>query len=238
MLKPTDHVLDFVDDYLHQALDFADAATLERHCETCPICKVALDEAQKRFTALQAVPPSEASEELIQATLKRIDEHQTWRRRLLRRLLWPALAAAAVVVAVLAGLHWHYAHLSATPYDLTVLAQRSLLSGSNASLRIRLMDVSTNTALANIPVVVELRRKDAVESVQLCSFTTDAFGSGQPRFHLPDWTEGECELRVVARPKGAVEELTQTIKLTRSWKLMLSSDKPVYQPGQEILVRS
>src|SRR5205807_1332332 len=31
---------------------------------------------------------------------------------------------------------------------------------------------------------------------------------------------------------------TETVQLRRSWKLMLSSDKPVYQPGQTILIRS
>jgi hypothetical protein len=55
------------------ALDAADAACVERHCDGCRICKTALDEARKRFAALQTLPAIEPSEQLIQATLKRID---------------------------------------------------------------------------------------------------------------------------------------------------------------------
>src|SRR5262249_8660892 len=43
---------------------------------------------------------------------------------------------------------------------------------------------------------------------------------------------------VVAHPNRDAEEITQKIQLRREWKVMLSSDKPVYQPGQRIRVRS
>src|SRR5205814_8738980 len=68
--------------------------------------------------------------------------------------------------------------------------------------------------------------------------TTDADGTGQPRFQLPDWEDGRYELSIVARMSGGPEVLTEQIKLKRSWKLMLTSDKPVYQPGQTIHIRS
>src|SRR5262249_33044805 len=45
-------------------------------------------------------------------------------------------------------------------------------------------------------------------------------------------------LGIVARPAGKEEVLTLPVTLKRSWKLMLSSDKPLYQPGQEIHLRS
>src|SRR5262249_42611757 len=60
----------------------------------------------------------------------------------------------------------------------------------------------------------------------------------EPRFQLPDWEDGSYELRITAQPDGKREEFTRSVRLRRSWKLMLASDKPVYQPGQEILLRS
>src|SRR5262249_4216173 len=57
-------------------------------------------------------------------------------------------------------------------------------------------------------------------------------------FQLPDWPDGAYQLRVVAHPDGKPETVTHEVRLKRSWKLMLSSDKPVYQPGQEIHVRA
>ena len=35
------HVLDYVDDYLHESITPEYAAYLERHVEQCPICKAA-----------------------------------------------------------------------------------------------------------------------------------------------------------------------------------------------------
>src|SRR5262245_18413520 len=66
MLKPDDHVLEYLDDYLHDVLTEIEDAHLERHLEGCRICKVALEEAEKRRTAIEALPAHEASEQLIQ----------------------------------------------------------------------------------------------------------------------------------------------------------------------------
>src|SRR4051794_19407758 len=108
MLKANDHVVDWVDDYLHELLEPGEAAQVERHCEQCRMCQVALEEAQRRSQALHTVLASEASEELIQATLFRIDRaterQRVWRRMLVRRML----PAAAAVVLVLTGLHLYF----------------------------------------------------------------------------------------------------------------------------------
>jgi uncharacterized protein YfaS (alpha-2-macroglobulin family) len=42
---------------------------------------------------------------------------------------------------------------------------------------------------------------------------------------------------VLATAGGDQEVLRQTVKLKRSWRLMLSTDKPVYQPGQTVHLR-
>ena len=42
MLSPGDHVLEYVDAYLHDALARREARYVEQHCESCRICQVAL----------------------------------------------------------------------------------------------------------------------------------------------------------------------------------------------------
>ena len=76
MFLPDDHVVDYVDAYLHDVLSHDDSRYVEGHCEECRICQVALEEARARFAAVQTLPPVGASEELIRATRKRIDEHR------------------------------------------------------------------------------------------------------------------------------------------------------------------
>src|SRR5437870_6356808 len=188
MFQPNDHILDYADDYLHDVLSAAETEYVEKHCESCRICKVALEEARKRQTAFETVPSCEASEPLIRATLARIEAGEQRRsrgRRLFARFLLPAAAAAALL---LGGLHIHYANLTVSPADIRVLGQNQLLAGALGSLRIRVVDHFSGLAMANIPVRIELRGQG--EKVELAKFTTDAQGTGQPRFRVPDWADG------------------------------------------------
>lgn len=232
----TEHVLDYVDDYLYDLLSPRDAELLEAHCERCRICKVALEEARKRQAALEALPAVEPGETLVRQTLDRIDTFDARRRRLLRRFVRGLALATAASVLLVGSLTAYYLTRQPTPYDLRLLGQSRLAPGSMASLRVNLLRSAGGAPVAAAPVEIELRGQDKV--VQLASFTTNDQGSGDLHFRLPDWTDGEYQLRVVAHIDGKDEELTQTVHLRRSWKVMLSSDKPVYQPGQTILVRS
>ena len=234
MLSPGDHVLEYVDAYLHEALSRHEARYVEQHCESCRICQVALEEAQQRLEAMKSLPVVEASEELIQATRQRIDQYRPpW--------ITPARAGglvAAAAVLMIGAAHLYYLSLSPTPYDLRVLGQTELLAGSDASLRVLLVHPQRNRAIEGVPVEVELVDRESNNVVRLASFTTDRFGSASPRLRLPDWADGDYELRVRAHPGRTEELITRSVKLRRSWQLMLSTDKPVYQPGQVIHVRS
>jgi alpha-2-macroglobulin-like protein len=237
MSQPTAHVDHEVDDYLHDLLTPERAAQVERHCADCAACKAALDEARRRLAALQALPLVEPSGELLAAALRRIDAHEQKRRRFRRRFLLGTAAALLLAAVGLGAAHLYYLGLAATPYDLIVLGQRDLLAATTGSLRVRLVDRQADAPLAGVPVTVELRSPGGLV-VELAHFSTDRHGGGQPRFRLPEWADGEYELRVTAQTKGGPEVVARTVRLKRSWKLMLTSDKPVYQPGQEIHVRA
>ena len=234
MLNPDDHVLGDVDAYLHDVLTVERRERLERHCETCRICQVALEIGRKRFDALQSLSVVEASDRLIRETERRIEQYRGPRWTPARIGL--TLAAAAAVV--IAGLHIHYSTMSPSPYDLKVLGQTELLAGSDASLRVLVVRHQDQSPVPGVPVDVELVQHNAGPFVKLASFQTDETGTARPRFRWPDWEPGEYELRVRARPSSQEESITRAIKLKRSWKLMVSSDKPVYQPGQAIHLRS
>ena len=79
MINPDDHVLEYVDAYLHDALlSRRDAEQVAAHCEACPICRVALEEARRRQEAMQSLPPIEAPEALIRAALERVDRQRVY----------------------------------------------------------------------------------------------------------------------------------------------------------------
>ncbi|MHC4092610.1 MAG: MG2 domain-containing protein, partial [Planctomycetota bacterium] len=238
MSKDARDIFSMIDGYLNGLLSPADAEYVERQCATSPVWQAALEEARERQELIEAVPANEPSEELIQSTLAKIDDHSRRTARRRRLTVRTIACAAAACVAITGALHLYYLNLSASPYDLRVYGQTELLADSDASLRVQLLDRSRGAGVRDVPVEIELRDQERRRVFQLASFRTNSEGTNRLHFRLPDWQNGEYELHVVARRKGSFEQITRTVKLKRSWKLMLSTDKPVYQPGQTILCRS
>ncbi len=234
-----EHVQDLVDDYLHDNLEPHDAARVEAHCGACPGCKAALDAARRRLAALRALPVHEASEEMIERTTDRVEEYGARRRTLIRRLGVGVLGALAASAALIVAMQTYYSHLITSPWDLKVLGQSELLAGSSAAVRVCLLDRVRNRPVSGVPVIVTLRNKASGNTAEVVRFTTDAAGTGATRFVVPEWPDGDCELLVQAYAEGPdPEAVARPVRVRRSWKLMLSSDKPVYRPGQTIHLRS
>jgi alpha-2-macroglobulin-like protein len=230
---PTDHKVDYVDAYLHGALTPEEVEVFEAHCAQCQICRLALEEGRSQFKLLQALPMVEAPESLIANTNRWIA------KRLRRRRVtqWSIGSIAATMIGLIAALHIYYASLRPSPYDLRLLGQNELISGSEASLRVLLVNHNSGRPIPDVPVDIELVDKTTNRPIHLADFRTNQFGSGTPRFRLPEWKDDQYQLRVTAGTGSTPEVIEQPVKLHRSWQLMLSPDKPVYQPGQTIHVR-
>src|SRR5205823_3273361 len=121
-----------------------------------PACKDALKDARARFSSLRADLPSEAPEQLIQATVTNIQRTIEQRRRWTRRVMTGAIGTLAAAVLILVGLHVGTANMVPNSVNMAVLGQRDLLAATMASLRIRLTDHDRKQPLANVPVKVEL----------------------------------------------------------------------------------
>ena len=180
---------------------------MQRFCETSRLGQAALEEAQQRLEALQALPASEPSEELIAATVQRIDRYAT-RRAKLRKYFGRTVLYAAAAASLLIGIfHVYYYSLKPTPYDLHVVGQSSLLAGSPGSMRLAVFDQRTGRPLGGVPIRLALYNPQQRETVQLASLTTDEAGGASPRFEVPDWPGGSYELRITAQPGGGTEQL-------------------------------
>lgn len=238
MIGPHDNLLDYIDDYVHGLLPPDEASRVEQFCQHSRLGQAALEDARKRLQALQSLPPAEASEQLIQQTLSSVQRKSATRDRVRRYYGRSLLLATAAAALIIGAVHLYYARLAPSPYDLRLLGQSQLLAGSNASLRLAVLDQRTGLPAPGVPVTVVLYRPGTGEEVQLAAFTTDERGAATPRLTLPDWPDGQYQLRVSAQPSGPREDLVQPVDLKREWRLMLSTDKPVYQPGQTIRLRS
>lgn len=235
---PLPHVADLVDDYVHDLLPEAEAERVSAHCQACAACAAALDAAGQRLAAMRALPPVEASQQLVDQTVDRVA-----RRVHRREQVWwwwsrgTALATAATVL-ILGGLHAWCWNLRPTPYDLRILGQESLQAGTQAQLRVGVFHRHSGQPVAGAPVTIELLDSRNGSSLRLASFQTGDDGSQVAELNLPDWEEGNYQLRLIAAPHGTQEQVQRAIRLRRDWKLMLTTDKPVYQPGQTIHIRA
>ena len=237
MVPRFDHVLNEVDCYLHGVLSPKEGAYLEQHCQACPVCKTALEEAEKRFAVVQSVPPSEASSALIQATIhaiERYSSHEDRRRKRLRRYCLPLVAAVVLMFTCLYGAYWT---VSPSPYDLRILGQTRLHAGADIVMRVWVVEHEKGSGLPKVPVDIELNNPEAKQSIQLAHFITDDQGVGQPHFRVPDWKDGTYDIHVTARPGGHTQSIVRSVQLAHSWKIMVTSDRPIYQPGDTIHVR-
>jgi uncharacterized protein YfaS (alpha-2-macroglobulin family) len=238
MLHPEDHVVDYVDDFLNDSLSLYEAGLVERHCQDCRICQLALDEARGRHQAMRAFGPVEASEQVIATTLARVDAYERGPGRVRKYVTRGFFALSAAAALLLAVTQFYFSHLEASPYDLLVLGQTQWTPGSAASLVVRLVNHETGASIGESPVEFTLLGKTGQKNVRLASIRTDARGLGTAAIRVPDWADGDYELQVIAQPRGDTEAINRTVSLRRSSQLMLTSDKPAYQPGQTIHLRS
>ena len=117
-----------------------------------------------------------------------------------------------------------------------IFAQRSYASGSPASVRVITVDSKAGNPLRDSRVKLELMNGD--RAVTLFSGRTDALGTAQIAFTLPADSYGSRQLRVTAETAIGNVIANQPIQLERRDRILLSTDKPLYQPNQTIHIRA
>ena len=235
--------------YLDGELSPAETQAVEAHLATCPDCLAELRSMQALRSGLNAtVPPlyqsvhlSPAASERIRATLARQRGESSagswWDAWV--NLLRPLGKAAIPLVAVFfVGLVLRATQLPlpAGSQQTLVFGQDTLAPGSQAGLRVLVNNPATNQPVANAAVKVTLRQAGLAKT--LYTGATDATGSAPVQFAVPaDWS-GDSQLEVTTQSELGQDQVLAPIRLVRSYRLLLGSDKPVYQPAETIHLRT
>ncbi|HUK91877.1 MAG TPA: MG2 domain-containing protein [Blastocatellia bacterium] len=114
--------------------------------------------------------------------------------------------------------------------------QTSYAAGSTAAVRVVTVQDKSGTPLRDSRLKIDLVNGKQVNTV----FTgrTDALGTAQIGFQIPAGDFGGRQIHITAdTPLGHVEAL-EGIKIDRSDRILLTTDKPLYQPGQTMHVRA
>ena len=117
-----------------------------------------------------------------------------------------------------------------------ILGQQSYLSGGAAAVRVIVTDSKNEVIAGRGSVRIELA---GTEDKALALFTgqLNRRGTAEAQFRFPAGCVGSYQLRyVVDTPIGSTE-FTQPVRLEDKVSILLTTEKPIYQPGQTIHVR-
>ncbi|SPE51099.1 membrane hypothetical protein [Verrucomicrobia bacterium] len=120
--------------------------------------------------------------------------------------------------------------------ETVVLGQSKLAAGSPAALRILVRSRLSGKPVGGAEVVLRLRSKAATAT--LGTFRTDKTGSLAEPMAIPDLPPGKYELVLETKSALGRDRIVKNIEIAHPARVLLSSDKPLYQPGQTIHLRS
>ena len=151
----------------------------------------------------------------------------------MKRLFFTFCLLTALTAPVFAGAANPF---TLSPLETRVLGQNAWLRGGPAALRVIVRNHATGKPVsANITLALAGPKK---ASYALWQGRTNALGTVDAAFQAPKIKPGAYTLNVeVASPLGD-DSVAQAVTLSESIQIMLSSDKPIYQPGQTMHLRA
>jgi hypothetical protein len=124
------------------------------------------------------------------------------------------------------------------PVGLTVVGQTEWLAGAPASLRVVLTDHSQADPVGNGRVSIRLSPAGQDQYQTLFRGLTNPVGTLDATFDVPDLAPGDYDLQVSGRLAAGEDQTVQRVRLARRYQILLTTDKPIYQPTQTIHLRA
>jgi len=157
------------------------------------------------------------------------------RNRTAARLVAGA-AALALAAALIAAPQPSSAGIS--PLQTVIRGQSQWLAGGPASLRIIVTNHNDGTPVSgHVHVALTPGEKGAGEKLAL--FTGNlARGTADAKFEVPEVTPGPYQLSVQVDSSLGTDLITRPVTIVREDQILLTADKPLYQPGQTVHLRA
>jgi uncharacterized protein YfaS (alpha-2-macroglobulin family) len=118
-----------------------------------------------------------------------------------------------------------------------ILGQQSYLSGGQAAVRVVVTDSKNEPIAGPGSLRIELSPPGQTAHV-LFTGRLDRRGSAEAQFRFPAGLAGSYPLRYFVETPIGSAEFSQQVRLEDKVSILLTTEKPIYQPGQTIHVRS
>ena len=157
-----------------------------------------------------------------------------------RRIRGMVTVLLALIVAAAALGAWFYNTLPQRVDDqhTLVLGQTQFAPGSQSAVRVVVRNTKDSSPVPNADVKVSLTPKDGGQTVTLFQGKSDQSGTVAASFTLPETITSNQTIIVETRSTIGSDQVKQPVTIKRTYKLLLTTDKPVYQPAQTIHLRA
>ncbi len=120
---------------------------------------------------------------------------------------------------------------------LHIVSQQSYLSGGPAAVRAVVTDLRNEPVAGRSTLRIELVAQDQ-KARALFTGPLNARGTMEAQFRFPAGVTGRYTLRYVADTPIGSTEFTQPLRIEDKVGILLTTEKPIYQPGQTIHARA
>ncbi len=118
-----------------------------------------------------------------------------------------------------------------------ILGQTEYLAGSHAAIRVIVSDASNHDVVEQGTIGIELLIPGKTPRL-LFSGKINKRGTLEAQLHFPAGLTGSYQLRFIADTPIGSTEYIQAVDLKSKASILLTTEKPIYQPGQTIHVRA
>ena len=118
-----------------------------------------------------------------------------------------------------------------------IVGQTEYLAGSHAALRVIVSDANNHDVAEPGTIRIELLLPNKSARL-LFSGKINKRGTVDAQFRFPAGLTGSYQLRFIADTPIGSAEYTQPVDLKRKASILLTTEKPIYQPGQTIHARA
>ncbi len=120
--------------------------------------------------------------------------------------------------------------------ETTILGQREFVAGTSPVIRILVRDRAGGVPIQGADVAVELTQDGKI--ISKFSAKTDKNGEVAAQLQMPDMPLRDGKLKVIVTSKSGTDMVEETIQVRSALRALLTTDKPLYQPGQTIHIRA
>lgn len=157
-----------------------------------------------------------------------------------RRTWLILIACSLIVMGGLLGLTHYYINLPdhLSQHETIVLGQQRLIPGAQAAIRVVVRDSRDAAPLPNATVNVLMRPQGGGREDSLFEGRTDVNGDIEVTFTVPENAAPDQILVIETRSPLGADTLEHPVTVQRDDRIHLTTDKPLYRPGDIIHIRA